>query len=1058
MEIRIDRVRHFANPKAFRRGTQHYQQNRVVLKTIEDDSFEANVIADGCSYHVIGKKKDQRILAGCSCGYSYWGSCEHVVATLLTAHDYYEQDRPITVESKIRPNWQDFFKKISEKKKLYPSAQKLRPQWRVVYRLSLHDEYWTIAPRKAYLRKDGQLGRLIPVSNLDPDSTEIQYTPNDPFILTYLAQSEHSYASNSSYRPFVYTDYPAYHFRYGCKIGRLFDLLRDSTILLGKSDSSVAPISLLLACNRVEFQITGEEDSFRFTPFIVFNDKKEPLDERFRVLAEKPAWVFYDNSIFQVDGLESTELVLPFTQNPLSVLIPKSEFPQFIENVFPRLSSASSLRLPDNLPVQVVSQISKKRVYLQEGTNQLQVFLRLLYDEFEIDFHEPLAEIFRMASDGQTIIKIQRDMETENQLWQQVLYTGVKSRPLGGARISDAKALPWMFENIPQFFQAGFEIFGRENLRKYKVRTGSPNVKIAVSSEIDWFDLNLEIDIEGVLLSIKELKKALSHRQRYVKLADGSIGKLTEEWFKKFQHLFNFADVKADAIHVPRFHVTLIDVLFEEAISRQADEQYHQSLALLQQFNGVQSQPLPANMENVLRPYQKAGYDWLYFLHDYSFGGCLADDMGLGKTLQALTLLLKEKENGNTTPSLIVCPTSVVFNWEKEVQKFTSDLRVLIHAGMDRDRHTEDFAGFDIILTSYGLLRRDIVFLKDFKFHYVILDESQKIKNPLSQTAKAARVLQAQHRLVLTGTPVENNTVELWSQFSFLNHGLLGSLNYFREYFTNPIEKKKDEEAATFLKKLIFPFVMRRTKERVAPELPEKVEQFYYCGMNPEQERLYKHWRDFYRAMILSKIDEVGLNKSRMNILEGLVKLRQIACHPYLVDQNVEEDSAKFESLKELMESILAENHKVLVFSQFVKMLTLIRKHLDANGITYEYLDGHTVDRESAVNRFQTEEEIRVFLISLKAGGTGLNLTAADYVILYDPWWNPAVEIQAADRAHRIGQDKKVFVYRLITKASVEEKMLDLQEKKKNLVSTLISTDGGFFKTLSREDIEVLFS
>ncbi len=1058
MEIKIDRVRHFANPKAFRRGSLLYKQNRVVLKTIDDDHFEASVLVEGRSYQVIGKKKDRRIMAGCTCGFSYWGSCEHVVATLLTAHDYYEQIRQDKVEDKSQQNWQVFFKRLGEKRQLYPSAYRLRPQWQIVYRLSLHDEYWTIAPRKAYLRKDGQLGRLIHVGNLDIESTETQFAPNDPFILTYLAQNENAYSPSHGYRSFQYEDYPAYHFKYGSKIGRLFELLQDSTLLLGKSDSSNSPLSILPECSRIEAQLTEQGDTYLFTPFLVSKDGREPVDERFRVLTGYPTWILQDHSLFRVENPEGTELLLPFTRQLLTVSIPKAEFPLFIESIFPRLSLASTLRLPESLPVREVSQITKKRIYLQEASNQLLVFLRLVYDEFEVDFHESSVELFRAAPQGQAVIRIQRDMETENQLWQQLLCTGLKSRPLGGARIPDARALPWMFENIPKFFQAGFEIFGRENLRKYKVRTGTPNVKVAVSSEIDWFDLRLEIDIEGVLLSIKELKKAISHRQRYVKLADGSIGKLTEEWFKRFQHLFNFADVKADAIHVPRFHVTLIDVLFDEAVSKKVDDQYHQSLALLQQFNGVQSKQLPAKMENVLRPYQKAGYDWLYFLHDYSFGGCLADDMGLGKTLQALTLLLKEKENGNTTPSLIVCPTSVVFNWEKEVQKFTPELRVLIHAGMDRDRHTEDFSGYDIILTSYGLLRRDIVFLKDFKFHYVILDESQKIKNPLSQTAKAARILQAQHRLVLTGTPVENNTVELWSQFSFLNHGLLGSLNYFREYFTNPIEKKKDEEAAAFLKKLIFPFVMRRTKEHVAPELPEKVEQFYYCGMNPEQERLYHYWRDYFRAMILSKIDEVGLDKSRMNILEGLVKLRQIACHPYLVDHSIEEDSAKFESLKELTENILAENHKVLIFSQFVKMLTLIRKHLDENGIAYEYLDGHTIDREKHVNRFQTDEKIKVFLISLKAGGTGLNLTAADYVILYDPWWNPAVEIQAADRAHRIGQDKKVFVYRLITKGSVEEKMLDLQEKKKNLVSTLISTDGGFFKTLSREDIEVLFS
>jgi non-specific serine/threonine protein kinase len=311
---------------------------------------------------------------------------------------------------------------------------------------------------------------------------------------------------------------------------------------------------------------------------------------------------------------------------------------------------------------------------------------------------------------------------------------------------------------------------------------------------------------------------------------------------------------------------------------------------------------------------------------------------------------------------------------------------------------------------------------------------------------------------VLTGTPVENNTSELWSQFSFLNPGLLGSLSSFRSCFAMPIEKKHDEEAITLLKRLIFPFVLRRSKELVEKELPEKSEQIYYCNMNPDQAKLYRHWRDYYRSVILQKIDEAGLDRARMNILEGLVKLRQISCHPRLIDKDSTAESAKFEALKEMLEDILAEGHKVLIFSQFVRMLTVVRNHLDEQYIPYEYLDGHTIDRKTCVQHFQTDENVRIFLISLKAGGTGLNLTAADYVILYDPWWNPAVEMQATDRAHRIGQDKKVFVYRMITKDTVEEKMLELQERKRSLVANLISVDGGFFKSMTRKDIEVLFS
>jgi non-specific serine/threonine protein kinase len=348
--------------------------------------------------------------------------------------------------------------------------------------------------------------------------------------------------------------------------------------------------------------------------------------------------------------------------------------------------------------------------------------------------------------------------------------------------------------------------------------------------------------------------------------------------------------------------------------------------------------------------------------------------------------------------------------------------------------------------------------LTQIEFHHVILDESQNIKNPSSDTAQAARNLVAKNRLALTGTPVENNTMELWSQFSFLSPGLLGSQNFFKENFMRPIEKDKNVQIAATLKKLIFPFILRRTKEEVVKELPPKVENVVYSPMSDAQQKVYDQVRDTYKNTIISEIESKGLNKSRMRVLEGLTKLRQVSCHPVLVDTAFQDESGKFEALKLMLEEIVSENHKVLVFSQFVRMLKIMRDYLEEQAVDYAYLDGSTKDREGAVNKFQDDFDTRVFLISLKAGGTGLNLTAADYVIHYDPWWNPAVEMQAVDRAHRIGQTKKVFAYKLISKDTVEEKILQLQQQKKELVEQLITTEGGFFKSLSKDDIISLFS
>jgi non-specific serine/threonine protein kinase len=353
---------------------------------------------------------------------------------------------------------------------------------------------------------------------------------------------------------------------------------------------------------------------------------------------------------------------------------------------------------------------------------------------------------------------------------------------------------------------------------------------------------------------------------------------------------------------------------------------------------------------------------------------------------------------------------------------------------------------------------RDIERLKDIHFHYVVLDESQAIKNPLAKTSKAARLLTSDHRLVLTGTPVENSTFELWSQFAFLNPGLLGSLDFFKSEFGKPIEQEGNEDASVLLRRLVYPFILRRTKEQVAPELPPRTERVVYADMEPAQRNFYRKTRDYYRSMLIGIIDEKGINNARMRVLEGLLRLRQISNHPRLVKSDFRGDSAKFLLLLETLETLQSEGHKALVFSQFVQMLRLVRTALDDRDIPYVYLDGRTRKRQERVDKFQNTPDIPFFLISLKAGGVGLNLTAADYVIHIDPWWNPAVEIQATDRTHRIGQKKPVFVYKLITRGTVEEKILLLQEKKKNLVEQLITTESSFFKSLTKEDVDQLFS
>ena len=466
---------------------------------------------------------------------------------------------------------------------------------------------------------------------------------------------------------------------------------------------------------------------------------------------------------------------------------------------------------------------------------------------------------------------------------------------------------------------------------------------------------------------------------------------------------------------------------------------------------------IPSEVHADLRPYQKHGFNWLWFLYSYGLNGILADDMGLGKTLQTLVLLQKAKNEDDRMPSLIVCPTSVIYNWQKECEKFTPELKVLNLTGPDRHGLLKKIGDSDLVITSYALLRRDVNILRQFPLRYAILDESQNIKNDASQTAQASKQLNAQHRLALSGTPIENRLTEVWSAFDFLMPGFLLDRDEFRYRYATPIEEKGNQDAEQRLKKQIAPFILRRLKRDVAKDLPDKIENVSYCELLPEQQELYMRVLEQTREEVFAKFNEKGQAVSQASILAALLRLRQVCCHPDLLKDFIAHDgigSGKFEALQDMLEEIISEGHRILLFSQFVEMLKIVKSWLEYKGIRHEYLTGETQDRQERVDRFNNDPGIPIFLISLKAGGTGLNLTGADYVIHYDPWWNPAVEDQATDRAYRIGQTKKVFVYRLITRGTVEEKIMKLKDRKRDLVDTVISVDRDMGKALSFKDLK----
>jgi len=454
----------------------------------------------------------------------------------------------------------------------------------------------------------------------------------------------------------------------------------------------------------------------------------------------------------------------------------------------------------------------------------------------------------------------------------------------------------------------------------------------------------------------------------------------------------------------------------------------------------------------------------MHFLQQFGFGGCLADDMGLGKTIQVLALLEERRHLRETSmpgdrppPSLVVMPRSLVFNWLQEAERFTPRIRILDHTGGERIRSHEHFDDYDVIFTTYGTLRRDAPFFKEKTFDTIVLDEAQAIKNASTESSKAARLLKGRFRLALSGTPIENHIGELWSLFEFINPGMLGSASVFKNG-KGPQAKPENGNRA-LLARALRPFILRRTKSQVAPDLPEKVEQTIYCRLEPSQRSLYDELRAHYRQALLQRVQDDGINKSKIYILEALLRLRQAAIHPGLIDRSrIEESSAKMDMLLPQLMEILDEGHKALVFSQFTSVLEILRSKLDRENIVYEYLDGRTKDRSVPVDRFQNDPETRLFLISLKAGGLGLNLTAAEYVFLLDPWWNPAVEAQAIDRTHRIGQTRSVFAYRIIAKDTVEEKVLALQATKREIADAIINQDNSMIRNLSSDDLALLLS
>ncbi len=811
------------------------------------------------------------------------------------------------------------------------------------------------------------------------------------------------------------------------------------------------------------------------------------------VLVNIPGWIMSEGRIFLLEeGIEGNK-IRPFIRKDF-VTIPASAeekyFRGFVSNAIKNhevKASGFDIEIDESgcLPVlRLEHDLSNRPVlvlYFNYGAKRCQ-----------FNYMHGCWVDFINNDNGYRFIKNFRDPVAERRYADELLKLGLHSKDLvsfslhGKTENTDGintpgaglySLLDWLSQNIKNLEKQGY-ILEQGHLKK-SFFVGKTDIEIGINEKRDWFDVKAYAVFGEFRIPFIRLKDHLLRGQREYSLPSGELVVLPEEWFARYKDLLIYGKDKIEDIGVAKHHFSILSKI-------RNDRSGNVGVFSLADKDKLDVPELPVDLSGTLRPYQVSGFAWMYFLYRHRLGGCLADDMGLGKTFQTLSLLSKLKSEYQPEPttekpirkgayqldlftgqvnkpasrvrtSLIVMPLSLLHNWEDEIKKFTPGLSYLRYSGINRETVSGKLHEYDIVLTTYGIVRNDLDFFREFEFFYLILDESQIIKNPKSKISRAIRKIRAENRLVLTGTPIENSLSDLWAQMSFINPGVLGSYKLFQEEYVIPVEKHQDEDKKERLRELIEPFILRRTKGLVAKDLPELTEKIYYCEMSEGQRKIYETRKSEIRNMILEAIDSGGKDQIRFDLLRGLMQLRLIANHPVIAGYENEE-SGKFGDVVRNIESLLAEGHKLLIFSQFVKHLNLFREYFDGQKWKYSWLTGqqNNAERQKEITGFQDDPGNMLFLVSLRAGGVGLNLTAADYVFLLDPWWNPAVERQAISRAHRIGQQRNVFSYKFISGETVEEKILDMQRKKSELAGEFISTNNPL-KLFTNQEILDLF-
>jgi superfamily II DNA or RNA helicase len=844
--------------------------------------------------------------------------------------------------------------------------------------------------------------------------------------------------------------------------------VHDEKVSTNVTATALLPVKLKVLKVDLTLYVNQRADLFEVSGKLFLEDKAFSLET---IKLKYHYFIQLNQHLYLVDNPYFLNIIDFFKQHHDTIVIHASEYEDFQENVLAKLEDRIRINYSYLKPA-TKKQVQEKGfdleneqvVYLSESGEFVLITPVMRYGSLEIPViskkqirsKDKLGKAFTLARDDERELQFISNIarahpffyeqmeEFHDQMHADCFYLHRKRF------IEDQ----WFLDAFEEWRGKGIAILGFNELKNNNLSPYKAEISIVVNSGMDWFETAIKVKFNKQTVALKHLHKSIRNKSKFVQLDDGTMGILPDEWIAKFTGYFAAGELVEDTLRTPNINYSQVEELYEEDVLGQGvKDQLMRYKSRLSAFESIKEIAVPEGLNAELREYQKQGLNWLNFLDEFNFGACLADDMGLGKTIQVIAFILSQREKSGHNTNLIVVPASLIFNWQQEIAKFAPSIKTYTIYGADRAKVVHGFDKYEVILTSYGTLLADVRFLKEYRFNYIFLDESQTIKNPESQRYKAVRLLQSRNKVVLTGTPIENNTFDLYGQLSFACPGLLGTKQYFKQIYSVPIDQFKDSRRALELQKRINPFVLRRTKEQVAKELPDKTEMIIYCEMGTQQREVYDSCREEIRDYLMGNTED-ELTKSSMHVLQGITKLRQICNSPALLskDKFYGNASAKMDVLLEQIEN-KSPHHKILIFSQFVSMLDLIKKELEDRQIGYEYLTGQTRNRATVVSSFQDNPEKRVFLISLKAGGTGLNLTQADYVYLIDPWWNPAVENQAIDRAYRIGQQKNVVAVRLICPDTVEEKIMMMQNAKLEIANDLIRTEESIFKSLTKKDL-----